>query len=923
MRLSTLVLTGLFALALVAGLLVTLDASATQPAGDPLDAAVAWLATQQGEDGGFGGPGLTADVVLGLAAANLEPRLMQASGGATPLDYLMQQALSYTVAGPGAVGKLALAAVAADLDPQGFAGLNLTAMLWESYSETNGIFAADPFTATTTADQGYSLLALAAAGEPLPAAAVAALLAWQGEDGGWEFAPGAGWGVDPDSTALALLALMAGPRPGGGDGDAIGAAVDAALAYLRGAQLPSGGWGWEAASPDSTAIVIQALAAAGFRPAATTWAAAAGDPQSDLRGLQLPDGAFPDWQGAPNVMATAHALPGLVEAPFPILGRRGTAERALGWLAEGQAADGGFGSASDTADAVLAFAAAGYDPAALLSSNGLSPLDYLATQVLSYSHDGGEVGKLVLAAVAAKVDPRDFGGHDLVLVLTDYLSPTGQFNTDIIFRQSLAILALNAVGEPVPAEAVDWLTVQQLDDGSWEWAANSGWGGDPDTTAMAIQALIAAGVPADEPVVANAIGYLRQWQNPDAAFASSFDPLSNANSTAYALQALVAAGEDILADWSVAGRTPLDALQSFFKADGPAVYQWGGYFGPTDNLVATLQGIPALLGRPLPIQSPPASPHGYAAVVVDWNEQGLEAVCVPLPAAQVTGVELLQASGVLFEASPDGLVCQIGELGCPAENCFCGGTRFWSYWFQERGVWQSYPAGAGDAQIAAGSVDGWRWAEWTPEMSGPSISPSLEQLCVTAAFRPAWRGLDPDQLVVPMADPAAALRFEGANPVLALLSFGNDQNEDAVAELGYRPVGAAEWLTTTLGREAGVFTATLPLESVDGYEWQVAFSDPDGVRAGWAFEAAGAAGLTISTEPAGEPVVEPTLSPTEEPTETPKPEPTRAPSQAPAVEPTPAEAQAEPAGVNWAVWLVVALCVAMAAVIVLAVLRRS
>jgi len=853
--------------------------------------AVIWLGGQQMANGGFGDAGVTADVVLGLAAAGLEPRLMVSGDGRTPLDFLASEALTYTAQGPGEAAKLALAVEAANADPAHFAGLNLIEMLQSSYDQNTGVFAAVPFTDTNIYDQALAILALAAGQNRVPDAAVEALLGWQGGDGGWEFSPGAGWGSDPDSTALAIMALLAS----GGD---VAPQIQQGLDFLRLTQLESGGWGWEAASPDSTGLVIQALAAAGLGSSALV-TPARGDPQSELIGLQLPAGAFPDWQGAPSVMATAHALPGLAAAPFPVWGRALLAERAVTWVVENQQEDGGFGNASDTADAMVALAAAGYDPASVLSREGNSPLEFLATQVLSYSHDGGEVGKLVLAAVAAKTDPRHLGGHDLILMLTEHLSPTGQFNTDSNFKQALALLALDAADAPIPAEALQWLKDQQLEDGSWEWAAGGGWGGDPDTTAIVVQALVAVGEPVDSAVLADALAYLRQMQNPDAGFKSSFDPMTNANTTAYVVQALLAAGEDLLHDWSVAGRTPLDALQSFAKADGPLVYQWGGFLGPADNLVATIQAAPALLGRPLPLRPLAAgeATGQYAGVVVDYNGLTGAQACVSLPAEPVSGIDLLEASGIPFEETPDGLVCKIGKLGCSAEDCFCGGSFFWSYWYQDASGWQSYPVGAGGSQVTAGTVDGWRWSEWTPNMSGPGTVPSMVDLCASTFFHSVNRGLDPDQLVPVPFNFVSMLPGDGGLEVAAPAGF--DANQDAVAALLYRPVEGTEWISVTLSRGDTVFTATLPIENPADYVFQIQWSDPDGVRAFW-LDGVSDKAVTESVWPPGEPepidepvVEEPTLEPVAEPTEAP-PELAMVPTEGLATEAAPVPAE-EPA----------------------------
>ncbi|MCK4832396.1 MAG: hypothetical protein KAS81_06485, partial [Anaerolineales bacterium] len=603
-----------------------------------------------------------------------------------------------------------------------------------------GVFVAGSFTATTTSDQALAMLAVAAVQESVPAAAVSALASWQLQDGSWAWNPTSTFG-DPDSTGLALMALLASGRAH--TVAVVADAVEAAVEYLRSDQLADGGWGWGSASADSTGMVIQALAALGYVPATWTWVTdSGGHPQAALQGLQLPGGAFPDWQGTANVMATAHALPGLSEAPLPVLGRRAMARRGLTWLAEKQNDDGGFGTSAGsspggTAEVVFAFAAAGIDVNTVQSALGMSPLGFLATQVPTYSHDGGEVGKLVLAAVAGDADPRSFGGYDLVISLTNQISPTGQFSTNSNFKQAFGMLALEAAGEAVPLTTTQWLKGQQMADGGWEWAAGSGWGSDPDTTAIAIQALIAAGEPVTATTVISAVSYLHALQNDDAGFPSGFDPASNSNSTAYAIQALLAAGEDLMNDdagqgwvWVRNGRTPVNALRSFQKSDGPLVYQWGGYFGPTDNMAATYQAVPALLGRYHPFKtvasgSGSADPGNKAGLVVDYGDGRYDALCVSFDESEICGMDLLTLSGLSFVRTEPGLVTKIGDTGCPAGDPWCAPPYYWSYSTQTtEGAWQAHPGGAADSQIVDGSVDGWRWADWNAwPAPGPILSP--------------------------------------------------------------------------------------------------------------------------------------------------------------------------------------------------------
>ncbi|MCX7623198.1 MAG: terpene cyclase/mutase family protein [Thermomicrobium sp.] len=283
-------------------------------------------------------------------------------------------------------------------------------------------------------------------------------------------------------------------------------------------------------------------------------------------------------------------------------------ERALAgattWLLQQQRADGGFAGFSGesdpgvTADAVLALAAVGIDPARARQDGSASALDYLETVAAEYGSKTGGAAKLVLAALAAGRDPRAFGGVDLVARLERAYDPTTGLYDAQLFSNAYALLALAAAGERVPPAAIEAVLARQASDGSWAWDGSTEAGaGDSNTTAIVVQALAALG-RADDPAVARALAYLRSVRASDGSFAyQPADPLvGDANSTALAVQALLAVGEE---PQSAAWGYALDALARFANPSG--ALRWRDD-SPDDNLFATVQGIPALARRPLPLR---------------------------------------------------------------------------------------------------------------------------------------------------------------------------------------------------------------------------------------------------------------------------------------------------------------------------------
>jgi hypothetical protein len=304
--------------------------------------------------------------------------------------------------------------------------------------------------------------------------------------------------------------------------------------------------------------------------------------------------------------------------PFP--DQRDAVRRAVYWLVQQhQNDDGGYTSfsaganlaASDTPgtlDAITAIAAAGYNPAAPFPGKTNTPIGYLANSISQTAafaaQDGAQSGKVILGLVATNQNPRDFAGHNFVISLTNQLSPTGQYHVNTPFKQSLALLALAAVHEPIPLTATQWLLDQQISGGPGDGAWNDGFittQGSTDDTAMAMMALIAAGTAVtDSPLIA-ATDFLSRTQLPSGGweFAPEFGFGESANSTALAVQALSAMGENFYAGWQQDGISPLTALLAWQNSSGAFQSDFGS--GPFDDFFATTQAIPAATGKPYPL----------------------------------------------------------------------------------------------------------------------------------------------------------------------------------------------------------------------------------------------------------------------------------------------------------------------------------
>ena len=300
------------------------------------------------------------------------------------------------------------------------------------------------------------------------------------------------------------------------------------------------------------------------------------------------------------LVAAVGCAGGSVAAPGPA-----AAERAAGWLADThQNEDGGFTGFSTGADQAPSDTVGTIDalPALAAGGDATAALDYLrangaALQAMA-AEDGGQAGKIVLALRAAGVDPADFEGHDYVADLAAHLGSDGAYAADP-FKQALAMLGVAAAGQEIPTAAVAWLEGSQSAGGSWD----DGFGtlDNADATAMAVMALLAAGRSADDDAVAAAIDFLTTSQAAEGGWSYGAGLPVSANSTAMVIQALIALGIDLTetdGQWAKDGRSPLDALLAWQGESGAFQADFGD--GTFDDFYSTVQAIPAAAGRTLP-----------------------------------------------------------------------------------------------------------------------------------------------------------------------------------------------------------------------------------------------------------------------------------------------------------------------------------
>ena len=152
-----------------------------------------------------------------------------------------------------------------------------------------------------------------------------------------------------------------------------------------------------------------------------------------------------------------------------------------------------------------------------------------------------------------------------------------------------------------------------------------------------------------------------------------------------------------------------------------------------------------------------AQESNQAGIVVHLGESESLSRCVTFTEEDISGLELLERSGLATEIRVEGmgsLVCSINDTGCPANDCFCecrGGSEciYWSYWQESTEGWQYARLGASSYRVSSGEIEGWSWGpgSLTDAIAPPALT--FDQICTDpmieaspAESQEAGRGVD-------------------------------------------------------------------------------------------------------------------------------------------------------------------------------------
>jgi energy-coupling factor transport system substrate-specific component len=302
-----------------------------------------------------------------------------------------------------------------------------------------------------------------------------------------------------------------------------------------------------------------------------------------------------EWRTPAVVTAVLLAL--LLPSIVPTPARAADTDRAVSWLESVQNADGGFGpSAGDVSGAaitgwvMLGLEAAGRNPLDV-ARLGKTPVDFLRASVGEVS-SSGDLARTIVALDGAGVDPRSFAGHDLVEELLQRRAENGSFN-GWPGTTSFSVIALRVAGADGGLDqTLSWLGDAQNNDGGW--GDVPGPPSNSDVTGSVMQAM------PETKAAGGALSYLRKHQRPNGGFALGGSGGVNAQSTAWAIQGMIAVGADP-ATITSGGNSALDYIDAQQAADGHFRYSSSSDQTP---VWVTGEVLVAAAGEALPVPPP-------------------------------------------------------------------------------------------------------------------------------------------------------------------------------------------------------------------------------------------------------------------------------------------------------------------------------
>ncbi|RLC89584.1 MAG: hypothetical protein DRI37_03550 [Chloroflexi bacterium] len=174
----------------------------------------------------------------------------------------------------------------------------------------------------------------------------------------------------------------------------------------------------------------------------------------------------------------------------------------------------------------------------------------------------------------------------------------------------------------------------------------------------------------------------------------------------------------------------------------------------------------------------------HAGLVIVGEDGNVSTHCIAFEEEQLSGLELLQRSGLNPEFKSGGLgaaLCALEGKGCPAEDCFCeckgAPCNYWGYFhLQTGGTWNYSGVGAGGWTLQSGDVDAWVWGD------GKTAPPPL----TFADICPADGSPSPTVETTPVLTPAAQPTVQIFIPAASAPTGSSERESPVLAVLGSR-----------------------------------------------------------------------------------------------------------------------------------------
>jgi hypothetical protein len=383
-------------------------------------------------------------------------------------------------------------------------------------------------------------------------------------------------------------------------------------------------------------------------------------------------------------------------AAVPATAHAAGSGQAARWLASVQNDDGGWGAnpgdpsgTEMTGWAMLGLEAAGRNPLDV-STGGTTPVAYLRYRV-DQLDTSGDFARTILALEGAGVDPRDFGGRDLVSALVKRRRDDGSYD-GWPGSTAYAVIALRTAGATGGLEkSLSWLGSVQNKDGGW--GDTPGSESNADVTGAVMQAM--PGTKAAE----QGLSYLRKHQRPNGGFPVGGNGPVNTQSTAWAAEGMIAVGGA-----SGAVGDALSYIASQQGGDGH--YRYSGSSDKTPVWV-TGEVLVAASGESLPVPVPPREQKPQPTSEAKPSQPSTSPLEVPAPSGSPSTAAPAQPAGGSGGVGPGSVAGGAGHAGplVPAAppRPTPGGPATSSPQGQGSGLTEASPAASIDAGKEGGS----------------------------------------------------------------------------------------------------------------------------------------------------------------------------------------------------------------------------